>query len=58
MTMEQSVLDITTREDFRAWLTANAATAAECYVAVKRGKPKDDGAFYYLDAVGSTPPCA
>jgi len=49
--MKQPVLDITTREAFRAWLAANAATAGECYVAVRRGKPKDDGAFYYLDAV-------
>ena len=49
--MEQNVLDVTTCEAFRAWLEANAATARECYVAVKRGKPQNDGAFYYLDAV-------
>ena len=49
--MEQPVLDITTRAEFRAWLAANAATARACYVAVKRGRPQDDGALYYLDAV-------
>ena len=49
--MEQPVLDITTRAEFRAWLAANAATAHACYVAVKRGRPQDDGALYYLDAV-------
>lgn len=49
--MEQPVLDVKTREDFRAWLTKNAACARECYVPVKRGRPKDDGTLYYLDAV-------
>ena len=44
--MEQLVLDITTRAEFRAWLAANAATAHACYIAVKRGRPQDDGALY------------
>ena len=51
MTMEPFVPDITTREDFRAWLETNAATAHACYVCVRRGKPQNDGGFYYLDAV-------
>ena len=26
--------------DFRAWLTENGKTESECWVALKRGKPK------------------
>jgi uncharacterized protein YdeI (YjbR/CyaY-like superfamily) len=29
----------------------NHRTERECWVAVKRGKPKDDGTFWYVDAV-------
>ena len=39
------------RAELRAWLTEHHATEAECWVAVKRGKPKDDQTFWYLDAV-------
>ena len=48
---ENNILPLTNRADFRAWLTANAATEKECWVAVKRGKPVDDVHFWYLDAV-------
>ncbi len=51
MTMEPFVPNITTRAAFRAWLETNAATARACYVYVRRGKPQNDGGFYYLDAV-------
>ena len=51
MTMEPFVPDITTRAEFRAWLETNASTARACYVCVRRGKPQNDGGFYYLDAV-------
>ena len=43
--------DITNRVEFRNWLTSNHATKTECWLALKRGRPQDDGAFYYLDAV-------
>lgn len=39
------------RRDFRSWLESNAETESECYVSVKHGKPKDETAFYFLDAV-------
>ena len=42
---------MTDRAAFRAWLTENAATATECWVRVRRGRPVDDGSFWYLDAV-------
>lgn len=39
------------RAAFRAWLAQHHATERECWVATKRGKPVDDGTFWYLDAV-------
>ena len=42
---------IASRSAFRDWLAANHETATECWIAVKRGRPVDDGVFYYLDAV-------
>ncbi|MBQ9248242.1 MAG: thymidylate synthase [Ruminococcus sp.] len=46
----KNVLNSKNRQDFRAWLTENGKTESECWVALKRGRPKEDGAFYYLDA--------
>lgn len=42
---------IRNRKDFRAWLEKNHASALECWVVVKRGRPTDDNTFWYLDAV-------
>ena len=39
------------RAAFRAWLEAHAAGEAECWIALKRGKPEDADTFYYIDAV-------
>ena len=39
------------RPAFRAWLEAHAATEAECWLEVKRGRPCDPEIFYYIDAV-------
>lgn len=47
----KNLLDVRDREAFRAWLSQNASTQTECWVAVKRGAPKDDSTFRYLDAV-------
>lgn len=44
-------LTIDNREDWRNWLMQNAATAKECWLCLKRGKPREDGNFWYLDAV-------
>lgn len=47
----ESILPVANRRDFRAWLEANHATASECWVAVRRGRPTDESTFWYLDAV-------
>ncbi len=49
--MEQNILNFHTREEFRSWLSRHGALEAERWVPVRRGRPKDDGALYYLDAV-------
>ena len=49
--MEVSLLNIKNRFEFRSWLEENHKTAAECWLAVKRGLPKEDGTFWYIDAV-------
>lgn len=50
MTMD-NVLNISTRAEFRAWLMENHDKKGECLIALKRGKARDDGCFYYPDAV-------
>ena len=47
----KNVLIAQNRAEFRAWLSVHHATEHECWVAVKRGLPKDDTTFWYLDAV-------
>ena len=47
----ENVLNVKNRVEFRAWLFKNHDKASECLIEVRRGKPKDDGGFYYLDAV-------
>ena len=49
--MEQNILQVHNRTEFREWLFSNASTETECWVELKRGKPTDDDKFYYLDAV-------
>ncbi len=49
--METNILQINNRSEFREWLLSNSASESECWVELKRGKPNDDGNFYYLDAV-------
>ncbi len=49
--MTKNVLDIHDRLAFRRWLADNAATSRECWLEVRRGRPVDDGTFWYLDAV-------
>ena len=47
----ENVLKIQNHAEFRAWLEKHSAEETECWVVLRRGKPKDDGNFYYLDAV-------
>ena len=44
-------LTVTNRQQFRAWLAMHNQDASECWVDVKRGIPKADGTFWYVDAV-------
>ena len=51
MSVHENILDIKDRQAFRAWLNENSETQSECWIELKRGRPADDGALYYLDAV-------
>ena len=45
------ILNIKTAAAFRTWLSKNHDKKPECYLNVKKGRPVDKKAFYYLDAV-------
>ena len=47
----RNVLDAKSRRELRAWLSENHRREKECWVAVRRGRPVDDGTFWYVDAV-------
>lgn len=47
----KNILPITTRNEFRQWLTANHGTETECWINVKRGKTPPADTIWYLDAV-------
>ena len=51
MTGPVNILSVTNRQEFREWLELNHDSQPECWVRCKRGNPKDDGSFWYLDAV-------
>ena len=38
-------------DELRQWLSENHDKADECWVVVKRGRPVDNGTFWYIDAV-------
>lgn len=46
-----NLLKAKNRDELRQWLTKNHNTEKECWVVVKRGRPKNDGTFWYIDAV-------
>jgi hypothetical protein len=43
--------DVSDRRSFREWLERNHATEADCWIEVRRGRPVDEGVFWYLDTV-------
>lgn len=47
----KNLINAVSRQEFREWLSANASTAAECWLPVKKGKNSVDGIILYLDAV-------
>lgn len=46
-----NLLNVANRDEFRAWLSAHYSTEKECWITVKRGEPKNDDVFWYIDAV-------
>lgn len=46
-----NLLKAVNRNELREWLKTHHATEKECWVIVKRGRPKDDDTFWYVDAV-------
>lgn len=46
-----NLLSAKNRDELREWLKNHYASEKECWVIVKRGRPKDDGTFWYIDAV-------
>lgn len=46
-----NLLSVCNREEFRDWLSENYAIEKECRCIVKRGEPKSDNVFWYIDAV-------
>lgn len=47
----KNILEISTRTEFRNWLSEHHLSEKECWVAVKRGKTPPADALWYLDAV-------
>ncbi|MBR1517628.1 MAG: YdeI/OmpD-associated family protein [Bacteroidales bacterium] len=48
---ESPTIAARSRSEFRQWLLLHAQNATECWLELRRGQPKADGSFYYLDAV-------
>ncbi len=48
---QHNLLPAKNRNELRAWLEKNYDKEPECWVVVKRGRPKEDGTFRYADAV-------
>ncbi len=46
-----NLLNAKNRNQLRLWLNDNYSTQKECWVVVKRGRPQNDGTFWYVDAV-------
>ena len=46
-----NLLKVKSRTELREWLLQNHDKATECWVVVRRGRPKEDGTFWYIDAV-------
>lgn len=47
----ENVLPAKDRNELRQWLSENCHKEKECWVVVKRGRPADNGTFWYIDAV-------
>lgn len=50
-TMENNILNVRDRAQFREWLENHHDSETECWAEVRHGKPTEPDVFYYLDAV-------
>ena len=48
---ECKILCFTNRLQLRKWLAKNCQTEKECFVTIKKGKPKNQQALWYIDCV-------
>lgn len=46
-----NLLSVNNRDELRQWFLENHNKEKECWVVVKRGRPVDNGTFWYIDAV-------
>lgn len=46
-----NLLSVNNRNELRQWFLENHNKEKECWVVVKRGRPVDNGTFWYIDAV-------
>lgn len=46
-----NILSFSSRIELRAWFLEYAEKGEECWIAIKKGRPKEDGSLYYLDTV-------
>ena len=46
-----NLLSVKNRDELRQWFLENYNKEKECWVVVKRGRPVDNGTFWYIDAV-------
>ena len=46
-----NLLNVKSRDELREWLMRNHDKEPEGWVVVKRGRPVDDGTFWYIDAL-------
>ena len=49
--LKNVLYEVKDRHAFRKWLSEHYDKETECWIFVKRGIPKDDSTFWYLDAV-------
>lgn len=47
----RNLLPAQNRDELRQWLSENYDKEDKCWVVVKRGRPADNGTFWYMDAV-------
>ena len=51
MSEVKNFIEVKNRYEFRSWLEKNSEIKTECWVYVKKGCPKNNNFFWYIDAV-------